>query len=99
MATYADDGALQEYPGTPMVTGADAVHARMVIRCYGHNLSARIVQRLAIDNRVNDDHAVPRMFPEGRGILDLIAMHAVIIERNKWLTSHHSAILWTPSVD
>ena len=52
---------------------------------------------MAIDNRVNDDSAVPRMFPEGRGILDLIAMHAVIIERNKWLTSHHYAILWTPS--
>ncbi len=41
---------------------------------------------MAIDNRVNDDHAVPRMFPEGRGILDLIAMHAVVAERNKWLT-------------
>ena len=40
---------------------------------------------MAIDNRVNDDPAVPRLFPEGRGILDLIAMHAVIIERNKWL--------------
>jgi len=44
------------------------------------------VQRLAIDNCVNDYHAVPRMFPEGRGMLDLIAMHAVVAERNKWLT-------------
>ena len=41
---------------------------------------------MAIDNCVNDYHVVPRMFPEGRGILDLIAMHAVAAERNKWLT-------------
>lgn len=45
-----------------------------------------IVLRLAIDNRVNDYHAVPRMFPEGRGILDLIAMHAVVTQRNQRLT-------------
>ncbi len=30
--------------------------------------------------------AVLRPLPEGRGILDLIAMYAVVAERNKWLT-------------
>ena len=30
--------------------------------------------------------AVLRPLPEGRGMLDLIAMHAVVAERNKWLT-------------
>ena len=29
---------------------------------------------------------VLRPLPEGRGILDLIAMHAVVTGRNKWLT-------------
>ena len=54
-----------------MVNGVKAVRVLMVIRRKGHNLYTCIVQRLAIDNRVNDDH---------------VAMHAVIIERNKWLT-------------
>ena len=30
--------------------------------------------------------AVLRPLPEGRGMLDLIAMHAVVTERNRWLT-------------
>ena len=30
--------------------------------------------------------AVLRPMPEGWGMLDLIAMHAVVAERNKWLT-------------
>ena len=68
------------------MNGVKAVRVLMVIRRKGHNLYTCIVQRLAIDNRVSDDHAVPHMFPEGRGILDLIAMHAVVAERNKWLT-------------
>ncbi len=35
---------------------------------------------------VRNIFAVLRPLPEGRGMLDLIAMHAVVAERNKWLT-------------
>ena len=35
---------------------------------------------------VRNIFAVLRPLPEGRGMLDLIAMHAVVTERNRWLT-------------
>jgi hypothetical protein len=77
MATYADDVQVFEHPATLLVSGAQELRARQVIRLQEPNLHAHLVNRMVSGNLVIDHEHVTRTFPEGTGQLEMIAMYEV----------------------
>lgn len=77
MATYAADARQFEHPGTLLASGADEIRARMAQRFTEPDLHARLVQRVVMDNIVIDHEMVTRNFPDGVGVLELVAIYEV----------------------
>jgi hypothetical protein len=77
MALWADDARYFEHPFTLLASGADEIRARHVARFKEPNLFGRLVQRMAVGNKVVDQEIVTRTFPDGPGKVDVIAIYEV----------------------
>src|SRR5688572_25396010 len=77
MATYADDIELYEHPAKLLASGAAQVRERQAVRLAEPNLHAKLIQRMVMGNIVIDQEVVTRTFPEGTGLIELIAIYQV----------------------
>jgi hypothetical protein len=77
MAVWADDAQCFEHPAKLLARGAAEIRARHVARFKEPNLRARLVQRMAVGSTVIDREVVTRIFPEGPGTIDVIAIYDV----------------------
>jgi len=77
VATYADDAELFEFPDKLIAKGSAQLRERYAARFREEGLHAEIVKRIALGNTVVDHERVHRMFPEGSGVLDAIAIYQV----------------------
>ena len=86
MKWWADDARYFEHPSTLLASGAGQIRERHLLRFNDPNLSARLVKRMVVANKVVDQEVVTRTFPEGKGRLDVIAIHEVEAGRiaNAW---------------
>lgn len=77
LATYADNAELFEFPDKPVAKGSAQLRERYVARFKEEGLHAEIVKRIVVGNTVVDHERVRRMFPEGPGVLEAIAIYQV----------------------
>jgi len=77
MAAYAEDAELFEHPATLLATGAAQLRERFILRFNEPNLQARLINRIVMGPMVIDHEEVARMFPEGPGKVELIAVYEV----------------------
>jgi hypothetical protein len=77
LATYAEDAELFEHPSKLLASGMAQLRERYAARFTDPMLHARILQRIVMGNFVIDHERVTRMFPEGPGTLDAVAMYEV----------------------
>lgn len=77
MSFWADDCEYYAFPSQLLARGLDAVRIRHVERFREPNLFGRLLNRMVVDNLVVDQETVTRMFPEGPGQVDVIAMYEV----------------------
>jgi hypothetical protein len=77
LATYAEDAELFEHPSKLLASGVAQLRERYAARFAEPNLHALVVKRIVMNNFVIDHEKVTRMFPEGPGTLDAVAMYEV----------------------
>ena len=77
LATYADGAELFEFPDKLIAKGTAQLRDRYGARFKEEGLHAEIVKRIALGNTVVDHERVHRMFPEGSGVLEAIAIYQV----------------------
>ncbi|MBV6498928.1 MAG: hypothetical protein CJBNEKGG_01158 [Prosthecobacter sp.] len=77
MAAYAEDLQQFEHPDILLCSGAAQLRERMTARLSDPHLYARLIHRAAIGNVVIDHEEVNRMFPEGTGKIELVAIYEV----------------------
>ena len=77
MATYADDAQQFEHPDKLLASGAMQIRERFAARFQEPNLHALLVKRIVAGNVVIDQEVVTRTFPEGAGMLGLVAIYEV----------------------
>jgi len=75
--TYSDDAQLFEWPDKLLARGRSQLKERYAARFAEPGLHAEIVQRIASGDMVIDHEKVRRMFPEGPGTLEAIAIYEV----------------------
>jgi hypothetical protein len=86
MQWWADDAQYFEHPATLLASGAAQIRERHLMRFNDSNLSARLVTRMAVGDKVVDQEVVTRTFPQGKGQIDVIAIHQMQAGRitNAW---------------
>lgn len=77
LATYSDDAQLFEFPDKLVAKGNAQLRERYEARFKEEGLHADIVKRIVLGNTVVDHERVHRMFPEGPGVLEAIAIYEV----------------------
>lgn len=77
LSTYAEDASLFEWPDKLLARGRAQLRERYGARFDEPGLHAEIVQRIVVGNTVIDHEKVRRMFPEGPGTLEAIAIYDV----------------------
>jgi hypothetical protein len=77
LAIYAADARQYEHPGTLLASGAAEMRERMALRFQEPNLHARLLRRVVMGNIVIDHEEVSRTFPEGPGLVDMVAIYEV----------------------
>jgi putative hydrolase of HD superfamily len=77
MAEWAEDAQYFAFPSTLLASGAAAIRARHVERFREAGLHGELLQRMVVGNLVVDRERVSRMFPDGPGKVDVIAMYEV----------------------
>jgi hypothetical protein len=77
VATYAEDAQLFEHPAKLLAAGSAQLRERYAARFKDPNLHGVIVKRIVMGNVVVDHERVTRTFPEGRGVLDAVAIYEV----------------------
>ena len=77
LATYAENAELYEHPSKLLASGMAQLRERYAARFAEPNLHAVVVKRIVMGNFVIDHEKVTRMFPEGPGTLDAVAMYEV----------------------
>lgn len=77
MAFWADDAQYFEHPATLLASGAAEIRDRHISRFREPNLNGRLVQRMIVGNKVVDQEVVTRIFPDGLGQIEVIAMYEV----------------------
>ena len=77
LATYADDAELFEFPDKLIAKGSAQLRDRYVERFKEEGLHAEIMKRIVLGNTVVDHERVHRMFPEGSGVLEAIAIYQI----------------------
>jgi len=78
LATYAPDARQYALPATLLATGHAEMRPRFAARFQEPDLHARLLQRAVMGNIVIDHEEVSRMFPEGPGRVDLVAIYEVV---------------------
>lgn len=81
MATYAADAEQFEHPATLLASGSAQIRDRFALRFLEPNLHARLIQRIVSGNVVIDHESVTRVFPEGPGQVQLVAIYEIKNER------------------
>jgi hypothetical protein len=77
LATYTDAARLYEWPDKLLAAGTAQLRERYASRFAEAGLHADILQRIVVGNLVVDHEKVRRMFPEGPGTLEAIAIYEV----------------------
>jgi hypothetical protein len=77
LATYAEDAKQFEHPGKLLASGHAQIRERMAGRFQDAHLQAKLIKRSIMGNVVIDQEEVTRTFPEGRGVIKLIAIYEV----------------------
>jgi hypothetical protein len=77
LAIYAADARQYEHPGTLLASGVAEMRERMALRFQEPNLHARLLRRVVMGNIVIDHEEVSRTFPEGPGLVDMVAIYEV----------------------
>ena len=77
LATYADDAELFEFPNKLIAKGAAQLRERYGARFKEEGLHAEIMKRIVLGDTIVDHERVHRMFPEGPGVLEAIAIYEV----------------------
>jgi len=75
--TYANDAELFEWPDKLIAAGRDQLRERYAARFAEPGLHAEILRRIVSGGLVIDHEKVRRMFPEGPGTLEAIAIYEV----------------------
>ncbi len=77
MATYAEDARQFEHPAKLLASGAAQLRERIAARFREPNLHARLIKRIVMGHVVIDQEEVTRMFPDGAGKMELVAIYEV----------------------
>ena len=77
LSFYSDDAELYTFPSALLAKGKDKLRERYTTRFSDSKLHAVIVKRIVQGNIVIDHERVQRMFPEGLGVLEAIAIYEV----------------------
>jgi uncharacterized protein (TIGR02246 family) len=77
IAAWAPDAQYFEHPGKLLASGRDAIRARHVERFAEGNLHGELVKRMVMGNKVVDQERVTRTFPEGAGMIEVIAIYEI----------------------
>ncbi|MEY4729401.1 MAG: hypothetical protein RL020_559 [Pseudomonadota bacterium] len=77
LATYAEDAKQFEHPGKLLADGRAQIRERMSRRFQDAHLQAKLIKRSVMGNIVIDQEEVTRTFPEGRGVIELVAIYEV----------------------
>jgi hypothetical protein len=77
LATYAEDAKQFEHPGKLLASGHAQIRERMAGRFQDVHLHAKLIKRSVMGNVVIDHEEVTRTFPEGRGVIELVAIYEV----------------------
>ncbi|MGB8338381.1 MAG: nuclear transport factor 2 family protein [Burkholderiales bacterium] len=77
LATYALEAKQFEHPGKLLANGHAQIRERMTARFQDSQLHARLIKRSVMGNVVIDQEEVTRTFPEGRGVIELVAIYEV----------------------
>ncbi len=77
MATYATDAEQFEHPAKLLARGTAQIRERFVTRFKESNLQAELINRIMAGNMVIDHERVTRTFPEGTGMIELVAIYEV----------------------
>jgi GNAT superfamily N-acetyltransferase len=98
LAVYAENARIFEHPATLLASGATQLRERFAQRLAEPNLHAQLIQRIVMGGFVVDHERVTRTFPEGPGIIELIATYEVRDGRiiNAWFLSGTKTILDAP---
>jgi hypothetical protein len=85
LATYAEEAKQFEHPDKLLASGHAQIRQRMAGRFQDAQLQAKLVQRSVMGHVVIDQEEVTRTFPEGRGVIEVVAIYEV--QNNKIQTS------------
>jgi hypothetical protein len=77
LATCAEDARQFEHPGKLLASGQAQICERMAGRFQDSQLHAKLIKRSVMGNVVIDQEEVTRTFPEGRGVIELVAIYEV----------------------
>jgi hypothetical protein len=77
LATYTDDAQHFEHPSKLLASGSAQLRERFATRFTEPNLHALLVKRIVAGNVVVDHEKVTRTFPEGTGLIELVAIYEV----------------------
>ena len=78
MQWWADDCQYFEFPARLLAEGSAAVRARHVERFREPDLFARLIHRVTVANVVIDHEMVTRTFPEGPGVVEVLAIYEIV---------------------
>jgi hypothetical protein len=77
MACWAEDAQYFAFPDTLLAQGAQQIRERHAVRFQEPNLHGKLIARMAVGTMVVDQEIVTRTFPEGTGIVEVIAIYEV----------------------
>lgn len=77
MAFWADDCEYYAFPSQLLARGLDEVRRRHIERFEEPNLFGWLLSRMVVGNLVVDRETVTRIFPDGPGQVEIIAMYEV----------------------
>ncbi len=77
VATYAEDAEQFEHPATLLAKGRAQLRERFAARFTETNLHATLLNRMVTGDIVIDHESIRRTFPEGPGLLELVAIYQV----------------------
>lgn len=77
MATYADDAQQFEHPDKLLAGNAAQIRERLAVRLQEPNLHAQLLNRIVMGALVIDHERVTRTFPDGPGVIELVATYLI----------------------
>ena len=77
MAVWSEDAQYFQFPATLLASGVAEIHERHVTRFKESKLFGRLIMRMVVGNLVIDQESVTRVFPDGTGTVDVIAIYQV----------------------